>query len=98
MESKQPFSFLLIQPSTFTTFKERFKEFPIDVDYIQKNWWQRKNCYSEKNEGRHLGNHYGTHGLLNKKTEFKDLGLLIINEDKNLVWPQRKIARTKSQC
>ena len=66
----------------YRTFKERFKEFPIDVDYISRfRTTKEKTAIQKKMKEGTLEIIIGTHGLLNKKTEFKDLGLLIIDEE-----------------
>ena len=66
----------------FRTFKERFKEFPIDVDYVSRFRSQKEktSILKQLKEGK-LDIIIGTHSLLNKNTEFKDLGLLIIDEE-----------------
>ncbi|HRI00392.1 MAG TPA: transcription-repair coupling factor [Saprospiraceae bacterium] len=66
----------------FRTFKERFKEFPVDVDYVSRFRSQKEktSILKQLKEGK-LDLIIGTHSLLNKNTEFKDLGLLIIDEE-----------------
>lgn len=66
----------------YRTLKERFKEFPIDVDYISRfRTTKEKTAIQKRMKDGSLEIVIGTHGLLSKKTEFKDLGLLIIDEE-----------------
>ncbi|MFZ1380511.1 MAG: TRCF domain-containing protein, partial [Saprospiraceae bacterium] len=66
----------------YRTFKERFKDFPIDVDYISRfRTTKEKTAIQKRMKEGNLEIVIGTHGLLNKKTEFKDLGLLVIDEE-----------------
>ena len=66
----------------FQTFSERLKDFPIKIDYLN-----RFRTAKEKNEAIEGVNSgavdiiIGTHQLTNQKLQFKDLGLLIIDEE-----------------
>ena len=66
----------------FQTFSERLKDFPIKIDYLN-----RFRTAKEKNEAIEGVNSgavdiiIGTHQLTNQKLKFKDLGLLIIDEE-----------------
>ncbi|MCB0612048.1 MAG: transcription-repair coupling factor [Phaeodactylibacter sp.] len=64
------------------TFKERLEEFGVSVDYINRfrTTAQRNEIFNKLKAGD-LDLVIGTHGLLNKKAGFKDLGLLIIDEE-----------------
>ena len=64
------------------TFNDRFKDFPVTVDYVNrfKSTAQKNQTFKELEEGK-LDIIIGTHALLNKKVKFKDLGLLIIDEE-----------------
>ena len=64
------------------TFKARLKEFPVSVDYINrfKTTKQRKETLEQLESGR-LDIIIGTHQLVNKSVKFKDLGLLIVDEE-----------------
>ncbi len=66
----------------FRTFSERLNPFGTDVDYINRfrSTKQRKEVIAKLKEGK-IDIVIGTHGLLNKAIEFKDLGLLIIDEE-----------------
>ena len=64
------------------TFSERLKDFPVTVDYINrfKTAGQKRATIEAVKEGK-VDIVIGTHALLNKKVGFKDLGLLIIDEE-----------------
>lgn len=66
----------------FKTFKDRLKEFPVDIDYVSRFRTTKEKTQILKNavSGK-LDILIGTHSLLNKRTQFKDLGLLIIDEE-----------------
>ncbi|WP_298555829.1 transcription-repair coupling factor [uncultured Algibacter sp.] len=64
------------------TFKERLKDFPVTVDYV--NRFRTAKEKRETLEGLEQGKVdiiIGTHQLVNKKVKFKDLGLLIVDEE-----------------
>ncbi|HRG33373.1 MAG: transcription-repair coupling factor [Saprospiraceae bacterium] len=66
----------------YRTISERLKEFPVDVDYVSRfRSAKEKTAILKKLKEGSLDLIIGTHSLLNKKTEFKDLGLLIIDEE-----------------
>ncbi|MCG2430075.1 transcription-repair coupling factor [Aequorivita xiaoshiensis] len=66
----------------FKTFSERLSEMPVKVDYLNRfrTAKERKAVLEGLKEGR-LDIVIGTHQLVNKSVEFKDLGLLIIDEE-----------------
>ncbi|MDC8006017.1 transcription-repair coupling factor [Aureisphaera galaxeae] len=66
----------------FKTFSERLKEMPVNVDYLNRfrSTKQRREVLENLKSGR-LDIVIGTHQLVNKAVEFKDLGLLIIDEE-----------------
>jgi transcription-repair coupling factor (superfamily II helicase) len=66
----------------FQTLKERFKDFPVTVDYINrfKSSKEKKETLQKLAEGK-IDIIVGTHGLLGKDAKFKDLGLMIIDEE-----------------
>ena len=64
------------------TFSERLKPFGTEVDYINRfRTTKEKNEVIKRLKEGSIDIVIGTHGLLNKKIEFKDLGLLIIDEE-----------------
>ncbi len=66
----------------FKTFSERLKDLPVSVDYINrfKTTKQQKETLKNLEEGK-LDIIIGTHRLVGKDVKFKDLGLLIIDEE-----------------
>jgi transcription-repair coupling factor (superfamily II helicase) len=64
------------------TFKKRFKEFPVTVDYLNrfKTTKQKRETLTQLADGT-LDIVIGTHQLVNKAVQFKDLGLLIVDEE-----------------
>lgn len=66
----------------YKTFKERLKDFPVTVDYINrfKTAKEKKLTLEKLKEGK-IDIIVGTHGLLGKEVQFKDLGLLVIDEE-----------------
>ena len=66
----------------YRTFKERLKDFPAKIDYISRARKPSdiKRILTELNKGK-LDIIIGTHRLVNKDVQFKDLGLLVIDEE-----------------
>ena len=66
----------------YKTFTERLEKFPVKVDYISRlrSAKEIREATVALKEGR-IDIIIGTHRLLNKKIEFKDLGLLIVDEE-----------------
>jgi len=66
----------------YKTFTERLQEFGVDIDYVNrfKTAAQRRAIFNRLKEGK-LDIVIGTHGLLNKEVGFKDLGLLVVDEE-----------------
>jgi len=66
----------------YKTFSERLKEFPCTIDYINRfrSTKSVKKALSDLREGK-LDILIGTHRLIGKDVQFKDLGLLIIDEE-----------------
>ncbi|MGK0386669.1 MAG: transcription-repair coupling factor (superfamily II helicase) [Patiriisocius sp.] len=66
----------------FRTFSERLENMPVKVDYLNRfrSTKERKNVLENLKNGR-LDIVIGTHQLVSKAIEFKDLGLLIIDEE-----------------
>jgi len=66
----------------YKTFSERLSEMPVKVDYLNRfrTAKERKVVLQGLKDGR-LDIVIGTHQLVSKSVEFKDLGLLIIDEE-----------------
>ncbi|WP_054852099.1 transcription-repair coupling factor [Olleya sp. ITB9] len=64
------------------TFSQRLKDFPVTVDYVNRfRTAKQKRETLEKLEKGHVDIIIGTHQLANKNVKFKDLGLLIVDEE-----------------
>jgi transcription-repair coupling factor (superfamily II helicase) len=66
----------------FKTFSDRLKDFGVTVDYVNrfKSAKEKKETLQRLAEGK-IDVIIGTHGLLSKDTKFKDLGLMVIDEE-----------------
>jgi transcription-repair coupling factor (superfamily II helicase) len=81
----------------YHTFSDRLKEFPCRVDYLNRFKSQRaqKQSIKELVEGK-IDIIIGTHRLISKDVRFKDLGLLIIDEEQKFgVTAKEKIKQLK---
>jgi transcription-repair coupling factor (superfamily II helicase) len=66
----------------FKTFTERLAEMPVTVDYLNRfRTTKERNTVLENLANGRLDIVIGTHQLINKAVKFKDLGLLIIDEE-----------------
>jgi len=66
----------------FKTFSERLKEFPCKIDYLNRFRSSKARTEVLKNlEAGKIDIVVGTHQLVNKEVKFKDLGLLIVDEE-----------------
>ncbi len=64
------------------TFASRLKEFPVTVDYLNRfRTAKEKRETLENLEKGNVDIIIGTHQLVNKNVKFKDLGLLIVDEE-----------------
>ncbi len=86
----------------YKTFKERLKDFPVTVDYVNrfKSTKEKKETMKRLEEGK-IDIIIGTHGLLAKDVKFKDLGLLIIDEEQKFGVAHKekiKTLRTNVDC
>ncbi|MCQ2287358.1 MAG: DEAD/DEAH box helicase, partial [Bacteroidales bacterium] len=82
----------------FTTFSERLRNMPCKVDYINrfKTTKQIKETL-QKLEAGQLDILIGTHRILSKDVKFKDLGLLIIDEEQKFgVGAKEKLRELKT--
>lgn len=66
----------------YQTFKERLSQFPVEIDYINRFRTAKeiKEIVRKVNSGE-IDILIGTHRIVNKDIRFKDLGLLIIDEE-----------------
>ena len=66
----------------FKTISDRLKDFPVTVDFVNrfKTAKQRKETFAKLKEGK-IDIIIGTHSLLGKDAQFKNLGIMIIDEE-----------------
>ncbi len=66
----------------YKTFSERLRDFPVTVDFINrfKSAKEKKETLKKLEEGK-VDIIIGTHALLGKDVKFKDLGVMIIDEE-----------------
>ena len=66
----------------YNTFKERLKDFPVKVEYLSrsKSPKQTKDLLNDLANGK-IDIIIGTHKLIGASVKFKDLGLLVIDEE-----------------
>ena len=82
----------------YKTFSDRLKDFPVTVDYINrfKSAKEKKETLKKLEEGK-IEIIIGTHALLGKEVKYKDLGLLIIDEEQKFgVGHKEKIKTIKT--
>ncbi len=79
----------------YHTFSERFKNFPVRVEYLSraKSTKQVKEVLQQLAEGK-IDILIGTHKLVGKSVVFKDLGLLIIDEEQKFGVATKEKLRT----
>ncbi|MCE3282186.1 MAG: transcription-repair coupling factor [Chitinophagaceae bacterium] len=86
----------------YKTFGERLKDFPVTVDYVNrfKSTKEKKETYKKLEEGK-VDIIIGTHALLGKDVKFKDLGIMIIDEEQKFGVAHKeklKTLRTTVDC
>ncbi len=82
----------------YQTFKERLKNFPVRVDYLTRarSAKQTKELLQDLADGK-IDIIIGTHKLIGKTVKFKDLGLLIIDEEQKFgVSTKEKLRQMKT--
>lgn len=101
MDGKQA---VMIAPTTilvkqhFLTIKERFKNFPINIDYLSrfKTPAQKKKTIEGLKSGK-IDFVVGTHSLIAKDIEFNNLGLLIVDEEQRFGVRQKEKIKELTQ-
>ncbi|MBS1598932.1 MAG: transcription-repair coupling factor [Bacteroidetes bacterium] len=86
----------------YKTFSDRLKDFPVTVDYVNrfKSSKEKKETLIKLQEGK-IDIIIGTHALLGKDVKFKNLGLLIIDEEQKFGVAHKekiKTLRTNVDC
>ena len=82
----------------YQTFKGRLKDFPVRVDYLTRarSAKQTKELLQDLADGK-IDIVIGTHKLIGKTVKFKDLGLLIIDEEQKFgVSTKEKLRQMKT--
>lgn len=82
----------------YKTFSQRLKDFPVTVDFVNrfKTTKEKKETLKKLEEGK-IDIIIGTHALIGKEVKFKDLGLLIIDEEQKFgVGHKEKIKTLKT--
>jgi transcription-repair coupling factor (superfamily II helicase) len=93
IESKQS---AIITPTTllaeqhYRTFKERLKKFPINIELLSRFTKKEEKEILEKIKSGKCDIIIGTHMLLNKRIDFKNLGVLIIDEEQRFGVKQKE--------
>ncbi len=74
----------LLAEQHYLTFSERFAPFPVKVDLLSRfrTNAQQKNCI-ERLETGELDIVIGTHRMLSKDVKFKNLGLVVVDEEQH---------------
>lgn len=66
----------------FRTFSRRLKDFPVTIELLSRvKTTKEANEIMQRLKAGEIDILIGTHKILNKKIEFKDLGLLIVDEE-----------------
>jgi transcription-repair coupling factor (superfamily II helicase) len=86
----------------YKTFSDRLKDFPVTVDYVNrfKSAKEKKETLKKLEEGK-IDIIIGTHALLGKEVKYKDLGILIIDEEQKFGVAHKekiKTLRTNVDC
>ena len=86
----------------YKTFTERLKDLPVTIDFINrfKSSKEKKETLQRLQEGK-IDIIIGTHSLLGKEVKFKNLGLMIIDEEQKFgvaAKEKLKTLRTNVDC
>ncbi|HVU97617.1 MAG TPA: transcription-repair coupling factor [Puia sp.] len=86
----------------YKTFGDRLKDFPVKVDFINrfKSSKEKKETLKDLEAGK-IDIIIGTHAILGKEVKFKDLGLLVIDEEQKFGVAHKekiKTLRTHVDC
>lgn len=80
----------------YKTIKERFQKFPVNVDYVCRfrTLGERKHIFEDLKNGK-IDILIGTHSILQKNAEFKELGLIIVDEEQRFGVLQKEKLKQK---
>ncbi|HUB60972.1 MAG TPA: transcription-repair coupling factor [Puia sp.] len=86
----------------YKTFSDRLRDFPVRVDFINrfKSSKEKKDTLKQLEEGK-INIIIGTHAILGKEVKFKDLGLLVVDEEQKFGVAHKekiKTLRTHVDC
>jgi len=86
----------------YKTFSDRLNDFPVTIEYINrfKSTKEKKETLQKLEEGK-IDIIIGTHGLLGKEVKFKNLGLLVVDEEQKFGVAHKekiKTLRTAVDC
>lgn len=78
----------------YESFRERFADFPVNIALVNRyrSAAEKKQTFKALSEGK-IDIVVGTHALLSEKNVFKDLGLLIIDEEQKFGVKQKERLR-----
>ncbi|WP_290731834.1 transcription-repair coupling factor [Fibrobacter sp. UBA3629] len=78
----------------YENFKDRFAAFPVNIALVNryKTAKEKKEIFKQISEGK-IDIVVGTHALLSDKNQFKDLGLLVIDEEQKFGVKQKEKLR-----
>ena len=78
----------------YENFRDRFAAFPVNIALVNryKSAKEKKEIFKRLSEGK-IDIVVGTHALLSEKNEFKDLGLLIVDEEQKFGVKQKEKLR-----
>lgn len=66
----------------FRTFSQRLKDMPVNIDYLNRfRTAKQKKGIIDKLKSGQIDIIIGTHQLVNKRIQYRDLGLLIVDEE-----------------
>jgi transcription-repair coupling factor (superfamily II helicase) len=65
----------------YRSFKERLKDFPVNVAYVNRFRTAKQKSETLRFKNGKVDIIIGTHQLVSSSVKFKDLGLLIIDEE-----------------
>lgn len=88
----------LLSHQQYDSAKERFKNFGVEIELVNRHFTNKQvqQKLNRLKEGK-IDIIFGTHRLLSKDVEFKDLGLLVIDEEHRFgVEQKEKIKQLKS--
>jgi len=80
----------------FKTFSERLQDFPCKVDYLSRLRKSKDQTdVLKKIKTGEIDILIGTHKLVGKDIKFKDLGLLIVDEEQKFGWSQLHLQKSR---